>query len=140
MLSYLGVQTENEKPKVPKVDPNKDGSISSYSTTDISAFFIAFIVYGSIIGIIGGISRFSKGDSSIAQRVWTMTWLAIGLGYFIILHYITRLLHRFKTLSWSGLFLFVFQFCYYLSMAPAIGGLVVVGQMLCSYGTCTALS
>lgn len=85
------------------------------------------IVYaGLIIGvipiaIIGGLSHFNAGHSTIAQRVWTMTWFAVG--WYIGLHistYKIKIKINFSTIVIFG--------------APAIGGFVAVGQMLRSYG------
>ena len=55
------------------------------------------MIYGTIIGIIGGISRVYRGQSTQAQRVWTMTWLAVELSFcytFLIFGYLLRLLIR----------------------------------------------
>ena len=91
--------------------------------------FVLLLVFVSIpFAVIGGLTSFDAGSSSThAQRVWTMTWLTFG-----------------ATLGTTGIppdvmviptsaFLFVGLMIY---SAPAVGGLVVVGQMLSSYGTC----
>ena len=80
---------------------------------------------GSIIGlvsiaIIGGLSHFDAGHSTIAQRVWIMTWLAFGWYMGRCIHHETVLTERIMAVYG----------------APAIGGFVVVGQMLRSYGSC----
>ena len=75
--------------------------------------------------IIGALSHFQPGQSTHAQRVWTMMWLAFGIG--------------------MGPFLgdeypdggHVFRMFLYLT--PSIGGFVVVGQMLMEYGYCIQL-
>ncbi|CZR56266.1 uncharacterized protein PAC_06154 [Phialocephala subalpina] len=99
------------------------------------------------VAINGALSRFHKGHSTHAQRVWTMTWLGFGsLGsIFLVAGWgaaklvMERVRRRgggdFRALD--KIFYKVAIFCY---AAPAIGGFVVVGQMLRSYGTCITVS
>jgi hypothetical protein len=84
--------------------------------------------------INGALSRFHKGHSTHAQRAWTMTWLAFGvIGSFLASLGIMRIRRDTRdVLNVLSLIL--------LYAAPAIGGFVVVGQMLRSYGTCINLS
>ena len=74
------------------------------------------------IAILGGLSHFNAGHSTIAQRVWTMTWLVFGW-------YIGLQLHTKKIIRREPYTVVIYA-------APAIGGFVVVGQMLRSYGSC----
>ena len=88
----------------------------------------ASIIVGSIpIAINGGLSHFSRGHSTIEQRAWTMTWLAFGLCFGLLgpIYYVIPL--------WSEIYLRAIFFI------PAIGGFVVVGQMLISYGQCAKI-
>ena len=106
------------------------------------------------VAINGVLTHFKAGNSTHAQRVWTMTWLAFGI--LTGMHYRMRdvkesrkarlgSMLRFAKLSrvetralkisnliWFLASLFVFG-------ASAIGGLVVVCQMLLQYGTCTQI-
>jgi hypothetical protein len=85
----------------------------------------------------GALSGFHKGHSTHAQRVWTMTWLGFGsLGSFLNLNWRTA---RFATGGVWGIENFL-NFVIFGYAAPAIGGFVVVGQMLRSYGTCITVS
>jgi hypothetical protein len=99
--------------------------------------FLAILVP---VAIIGGLSKFHPGHSTHAQRIWTMTWLSFGtIGPFIlvILSWVNR--DRKKGENWIG----VVIWCTYIILfyaAPAIGGFVVVGQMLRSFGTCITIS
>jgi hypothetical protein len=77
--------------------------------------------------ITGTISKFHKGKSTKAQRVWVVMWLAFGSFMGSILNSITREAHVGNG-SWGMLAIGV-TYC-----APAIGGFVVVGQMLMQYG------
>ena len=84
----------------------------------------ASIIVGSIpIAINAGLSHFRRGHSTIAQRAWTMTWLAFGvcLGNYVSLMVADKM---------TGFFRLTMYF------VPAIGGFVVVAQMLMSYGSC----
>ena len=80
---------------------------------------------GVLLGIIGGLSHFEKGHSSIAQRVWTMTWLVFG----VIMGWVIRVGRGEMSLP------FEIYFLTFYAVFP-IGSFVVVGQMLQEYGTC----
>jgi hypothetical protein len=136
LLSTFGMQNQDKKYDGPRIDLNKVGGIFDYSFTDICALLVAFTVYAAIIGIVGGISRFRRGDSTLAQRTWVMTWLAIGLVYFLYL----RALAIGASWRGSGAWAIVAGITHFILAAPAIGGFVVVGQMIWAYGNCTALS
>jgi hypothetical protein len=110
------------------------------------------------IAIVGTLSRFSAGHSTLAQRVWTMAWLSFGLGMGAFLASMPTMFKLFP--EWASKFPIItrrgdeyddndldgekFQlisqvltlgtitFC----SAPAIGGYIVVGQMLNEYGSC----
>ena len=88
---------------------------------------LAIYVFGAILGIW---THFHAGKSTIAQRVWTIMWLVMDICYGPLFDKIFEIYH-----------LFGFQQHYWeLSTAfvtvSAIGGFVVVGQMLRAYGTC----
>lgn len=111
---------------------------------DLRNFFVAFLFSFLAtlvpVAIIGGLSKFHPGHSTHAQRIWTMTWLsfgAIGPIILVILSWFNR--DSKKGENWIG---FVIG-CIYIILfyaAPAIGGFVVVGQMLRSFGTCITIT
>ena len=72
------------------------------------------------LAVNGALSHFNSHQSTRAQRAWTMTWLALG-----IVSNRTNDLHLLQLLIYS---------------APAIGGFVVVCQMIMQYGNCVKLS
>lgn len=104
---------------------------------------------------IGVMSKFQPGGSTVSQRAWLMAWYAVGIvsvqnphytdeiiefGYYGTRHIIktrkdySRLRQaRYFFLRLASLLPVV------LPIMPAIGGFVVVGQMLISYGSCTRL-
>jgi hypothetical protein len=176
------------------------------SRLSVFLIYIAFLLVTVVpLAINGALSKFHKGHSTHAQRVWTMMWLGFGsLGLFLqnmnirtgrpfrylgltLLHEDWRMMERFKSLGSGsyaflsgseisenarlprtlGLFLLgisskcrknypkiswkssdempissevIFHAYLFLYAAPAIGGFVVVGQMLRSHGICVTVS
>ena len=111
-------------------------------TTDMSVFtFIACsMAIGSIpIAINGCLSHFQIGQSTHAQRVWIMIWLVFG----VVLGPITTMADFVGSHSITGRgdlansYVLVYAVgIAILYAAPAIGGFVVVGEMIRQYGTC----
>lgn len=97
-------------------------------------FAIPFIIIGALTG-------FDPAHSTKAQRVWTMGWLAFGLlGIFApILK--SQLASTKAVRGERGSFSTqASQAMAILGYSPfAIGGFVVVGQMLVQYGSCSRL-
>jgi hypothetical protein len=100
------------------------------------------------ICIVGGLSNFTIGRSTTAERGWTMAWLACGIclglpfatRYFLdhfLWHFADEDIWRASRSQYSVIkkasFILFFA-------APAIGGFIVVGQMLNAYGTCISVS
>jgi hypothetical protein len=103
----------------------------------INSLFL-FIFYGITLAIVGGISGFKPGQSTVAQRVWTMLWL-VGSFAWVLIDLVgdyakTKLPGKRNILD---VVLVVIALTF---MAPAVGGFVVVGRMIHDYGTCTILS
>ncbi|CAI6062291.1 unnamed protein product [Clonostachys chloroleuca] len=103
---------------------------------------VIFLIWGSILigsaslSIVGGISHFHQGDSTITQRAWTMSWLATGIVIGPISYYsttITSLLYRDPATG------FIAKLSLLLYATPAVGGFVVVSQMMWEYGSCTKI-
>jgi hypothetical protein len=100
--------------------------------------FLAYsfwVICGITLGVIGGLSRFHTGSSSLAERVWSMSWLVFGMVFGLIAQDFAEKMEDRRVLnsrtSTEGAFLFLL-----LYSAPAIGGLVVVGRMINTYGVC----
>lgn len=116
----------------------------------IMLWAVNLTISGISIAIIGGISSFDKGNSTTAQRVWTMLWLSFG--FFIgptaafvpspsFLVYIFKDQNR-ETRDpdgWRYAHLGTF-ISYLIYGVPAVGGYVVVGKMLYEYGKCIDIS
>jgi hypothetical protein len=104
---------------------------------------------------IGVMSKFQPGGSTVAQRAWLMAWYAVGIVSVQNPYYTDEMIEH----GYYGTRRFIGERKYYsrlvqarfffmrlvsllpvvLPIAPAIGGFVVVGQMLVSYGSCTEL-
>lgn len=88
--------------------------------------YVSIAVASIPIAINGALSNFRSGQSTSAQRVWIMTWLAFGVCY-----------APYSRSTYSGFFNWLQVLVFF---APSIGSFVVVGQMLMQYGTCLELS
>jgi hypothetical protein len=95
--------------------------------------------------IIGILTRFRAGQSTLTQRFFTMYWLAAGILVGAILPFSRVNVSSFREIL-KDMFPPVYQseylkigwlFVIILTSSAAIGGFVVVGQMLKEYGTCT---
>ena len=105
----------------------------------LNSVSLVIYLFGAIpIAIIGIWTRFHAGKSTKAQRVWTMIWLVMDMFFgpsIDLLFENSRL----------GIYEMAFDkndwlFCTALVTIPAIGGFVVVAQMLRAYGTCVRVS
>jgi hypothetical protein len=112
--------------------------------------FVAAVGGGPYLGavpvaIIGGLSKFSLGGSALYQRVWIMMWLVFGffIGPFVSVVFDMGLNYFSMYPVQVGdmiitIYVVVVGFGSYA--APAIGGFVVVSQMILDYGVCIRLS
>lgn len=124
------------------------GNVSTLNL--LFAFMPLLFIYASLvpIAIVGALSRFKNGGSSKYQRVWTMVWLSFGSVGGTALGQILNLpagaegdmftvasggSTRYSVYTATVGMLAVYS-------ATAIGGYVVVGQMIREYGTCIEIS
>lgn len=91
-------------------------------------FAQATILAAVPLALVGGLSGFRPGSASYYQRVWIMTWLVFGIFAGPAIHSARSVLDTWKVID-AGM----------VYSAPAIGGLVVVGQMIRDHGVCTEL-
>jgi hypothetical protein len=116
-----------------------------WSTKSIPYWLISGISMLGIVpyAVIGALTHFQPGESSVTQRVFTMYWLATGLLIGAVMPFykidVDGLLWLIGNITEGEiekpllLFLFLLLFS-----SAAIGGFVVVGQMVMEYGTCTS--
>ena len=99
------------------------------------------------IAIIGILTHFRKGESTHAQRAWMMTWLVFGIFVGNDLTSDLGSIKRYWSIVpersanhprfWGALIQHLLLFLDVVVLgAPAIGGFIVVGQMLNDYGNC----
>ncbi|KAA6412614.1 MAG: hypothetical protein FRX48_03606 [Lasallia pustulata] len=138
-------------PACPRFHRFDDAHVAAYFAANERPARPSFLLFGAtlvvnavIIAIVGGLSHFRKAESTVAQRVWTMMWLVFGffMGFYIAV--IPSLdepkdTNRAAKLSdlkerWAPTILVAG-----VTAAPAVGGLVVVAQMLRSYGVCATI-
>jgi hypothetical protein len=109
--------------------------------TFLPSFLLTYILSGVPFAIIGGLTHFRKGDSTITQQVFVLGWIGFGTAagsiippmfrlYSIIQMYLPMLRKV------AALFVIVFLLLY---STFAIGGMVIVGLMLVDYGSCNRL-
>jgi hypothetical protein len=96
-----------------KKPKDKTQSIDRWTIMACAVFVLAM---AAPYAIIGGISGFQEGESTRAQRGWTISWLVLGQVFGGLLGP-----REYFFLPWG---------------APAIGGFVVVGQMIMADGVC----
>ena len=91
------------------------------------------------IAVVGGLSGFQPAGSAVYQRVWTMMWLVFGsvLGPLMRSAITPPRSERMQNSNVSGEMSMITTLLFY--GVPAIGGLVVVGQMITEYGVCNRL-
>jgi hypothetical protein len=107
-------------------------------------FIILPVLLSSIsLIVVGCFSHFEKGESTRSQRAWIMSWLVVGivsgvlvdwLGFFFVPAYDKEKRRTGKCLSFGSVITGIFLLGGFF--VPAIGGFVVVGNMLKEYGIC----
>ncbi|KAE8442734.1 hypothetical protein EG329_002874 [Mollisiaceae sp. DMI_Dod_QoI] len=86
------------------------------------------------LAILGGMSKFAAGHSTVAERAWIMSWIVVGWAIPVIFALIIAYLkNKTKVGIWTGGPVIL---CFVLSFVPVIGGFVVVGRMLRDFGVC----
>jgi hypothetical protein len=116
--------------------------------------FLSLLVVGGVYGIVYIMSRANPGQSTIAERVWTMGWLLCGSASPFVVIFLTSISNflekkvksmQIQSLSFVLSLLYLFlttALVLVLSSAAAfpVGGVVAVGQMMWAFGSCTVLS
>ncbi|KAK3326180.1 putative pogo transposable element [Apodospora peruviana] len=122
----------------------EDGLFAFTGTTASRDMMVTLYVSAVPIAIIGGLSRFSTGQSALYMRVWTMMWLVFGFMNLFILEPALGLIDQrpiiggLYRLSKGNTMRTVLVAAYGIAFysAPAIGGYVVVAQMIREFGIC----
>jgi hypothetical protein len=103
-------------------------------TFDRAGLYYILALFASMVPIIiiGAISRFNAGSSAVYQRAWTLAWLVCGIITGPAL-YLFELASN-ATTSWV-----IIIWSAALYSVPAIGGFVVVSEMIGNYGICSRI-
>lgn len=117
--------------------PSYSGHLRSHHLRRILTYPASLLVGILPIMIIGLISHYEKGQSTISQRVWTMTWLVFGIVSGLSWAIYSELSGLALELEWENRFSLVIIAVF--NGTAAIGGFFVVGQMLTNYGNCVRL-
>jgi hypothetical protein len=104
------------------------GSSGSESSDPYETSTVVIIFYAELFTTLA-LSKFKGQQSTLAQRAWTVTWLVAGIFGGLISQ-----VWRLETSPMVSRFNVCF--CMVVLGAPAIGGFVVVFQMLKAYGIC----
>ncbi|KIW94732.1 uncharacterized protein Z519_04709 [Cladophialophora bantiana CBS 173.52] len=118
---------------------------------NLDSWAATFILSAIWIAIIGGMSHFKPGSSTLAQRAWIMTWMVYGIfvggmwrpkvSVLTELWRQTRMARRERIPlgfrfygNFFGVHMALLNVCLYST--PAVGGFVVVAKMIWEYGNC----
>lgn len=115
---------------VPARDTDRLGNIVALGVNSNVLISVGLLISLVPLVVNGSLSGFKAGGSTLAQRVWTMTWSALGI--------IAGVLPDGGYTGEGDVFIrYILPMIAY--SAPAIGGFVVVAQMLNAYGHCVQL-
>lgn len=138
-------------PACPRFQRLDDLHVAAYFKDKDRPVGPSFLLFGAtlaintiVIAIVGGLSHFHKGDSTTAQRVWTMMWLVFGffMGFYIaVIPSLDEPRDTNRAAKMSDIHerAVPTALVALVTMAPAVGGFVVVAQMLRAYGVCTTI-
>jgi hypothetical protein len=101
---------------------------------------LAVLAFVAPYAIIGGLTGFKAGSSTSAQRGWTMSWLVIGQVYGGYIQILRKYAYPDLASDMSGAEMYVVTTLVVLfTGVPAIGGYVVVTQMIIADGYCASI-
>ncbi|KAL2841717.1 hypothetical protein BJY01DRAFT_217123 [Aspergillus pseudoustus] len=116
---------------------------------NLAAWLSGFLLSLPPLAIVGALSQFSAGSSSIPERGFTMTWLATGIFGGLWAYFWQLVLFenenkegraRSSTREKGRIYAGFTSLVAIPLAAPAVGGFVVVAQMLREYGVCVRYS
>jgi hypothetical protein len=137
--SYF-VKAAEWKPSSESWDVDFKGSVGSNTLRGVIGLLLTLSVAGVPFVIIGGLSHYQHGKSTLAQRVWITAWLSVGLGYLIIAVVLNGLLFPLRRCMPERRVQVIQEVPRFLLMGtPSVGGFVVVVQMLRAYGSCLTI-
>ena len=131
-----------------KLSGRASGALSRYFFMANFNLYLAAVYLSAVpIAVVGGLTGFHPESSTLAERVWVMLWLIFGIIVGAIIGPMSDVLEGRPVLNaldrYSGTSLQAINLSIYYAVlysAPAIGGYVVVGQMMKDYGVCMRIS
>jgi hypothetical protein len=122
--------------------PKKDQSMRAHIDLIVILGFVAILAIN--LSVLGIMTNFTNGQSTVAQRVWTMCWLACGAFYGLTVHFLRESgfdisSSQQKLFSGGKPSRFYGAFAVLVYGVPTIGGFVVVAQMIRQYGVCSKM-
>ncbi|KAL8402253.1 hypothetical protein RB596_008857 [Gaeumannomyces avenae] len=102
-------------------------------------YVLTFMVAAVPLVIVGAISSFRSGQSTVEERAWTMAWLACGLVGQALVAPAQPLEGRpFINTGTPNRHLYTFTYLWLILTfgVPSIGGMVIVGKMIRDFGVC----
>jgi len=130
-IGHRSPRISNTVSRQTQFDENKTAALFELGQANHLQFtYICAILLGCFpLAIIGVLSKFRNGESTRAQRGWAMSWWVFG-----IVTGSTPAFYSYFIMNYKNKLVLL------IHATPAIGGFVVVGQMLASYGTCVSIS
>lgn len=132
---HISIPACAEFPRLPwrfafleKIPSPLQGGLANNALINLVATFVVSV--GAPLAIIGALSGFRHGGSTLTQRVWITTWLVFGWVYGLGFGFRMYDVPATWRTRWGEVALRA------LVAAPAIGGFVVVVQMILEYGNC----
>ena len=135
-------EDEKRKKKVARENVEKDEILRVFSSDSEAKFNtnLAVVVGISVpLIILGVLSRFQKGNSTEAQRVWTMCWFAFGNLFNISSLIRSSQLETLSVLDPISLLELVMFLGVIPYTVPAFGGFVVVAQIINEHRICSKM-
>ena len=121
---------------LPQSKPPRSG-ICSFVTEHLYELILVTSIIGVEIFFTLALSKFSGQQSTLAQKVWIVTWSFDDYFGGLVLGYLTLTTNSFRCCKIpKGLLQFLGYLWMAASGAPALGGFIVVSQMLKEYGIC----
>jgi hypothetical protein len=104
---------------------------------ETAAYVLVMLIFiGVLLGVMGGLTGFQKAASTLSQRVWIMFWLIYGTGVGVY----GGLMHLMKQDVNGKLLDLGLIFGVAVHSTIAVGGYVVVGQMILQVGVCQQIN
>lgn len=114
-----------------------DPTAMAWKYSKFGHFLGMFLLTAIYVCTVGGLSRFRSGDSTLAQRVWTLAWFSCSAFVGLIFAFLDW---SDQTSTWAEV---IFASLVFLSILAStvfsMGGLVVAGQMIMQKGICEKL-